>query len=101
MVHALFIKSLTGTPCRAAKRQRSKYSWWMHLGAAKIGTRQKIQCCWAQHTFAMTNSLFLAWYALIIHSVFIGPTPAPMQQKFTSCSARLLFMPIMLRCGAH
>ncbi len=55
---------LTNAPCRAAKRQRAKNSWWMHLGATEIGTRQKIQQCWAGHTLATTNSLFLAGYAL-------------------------------------
>jgi hypothetical protein len=80
MARAPFVNSLTGAPRRAAKRQRSKNFWWMHLGAAKIGTRQRIQCCWAQHTLAMTNSLFLAWYAITIRLVFVGPIPAPMQR---------------------
>ncbi len=34
---------------------------------------------WAQHTLATSNSLFLAWYALTICSVFVGPIPALMQ----------------------
>ncbi len=75
-----FLNSLTGAPRRAAKRQRSKNSRWMHLGVAGIGTRQRIQHCWAQHTLATTNSLFLAWYTITIRSVFIGPIPALMQQ---------------------
>ena len=45
---------LTDAPRRAAKRQRAKNSRWMHLGAAEIGTRQKIQRCWAGHTLATT-----------------------------------------------
>jgi hypothetical protein len=75
-----FLNSLTGTPCRVAKHQRSKNSRWMHLGVARIGTRQRIQRCWAQHTLAMTNSLFLAWYVITIWSVFVRPIPAPMQR---------------------
>ena len=34
-------------PC--CQTQASKNSRWMHLGAAKVGTRQKIQPCWAHH----------------------------------------------------
>ena len=52
----------------------------MHLGAAEIGTRQKIQRCWAGHTLATTNSLFLAGYALGLRAVFVGPLPAATQQ---------------------
>ena len=54
---------LTNAPRRAAKRRRAKNSRWMHLGAAEIGTRHKIQGCWAVHTVAATNSLLLAGYA--------------------------------------
>jgi hypothetical protein len=75
-----FLNSLAGAPRHAAKRQRSKTSRWMHLGADGIGTRQRIQRCWAQHTLASTNSLFLAWYAITIRSVFVWPIPAPMQR---------------------
>ena len=74
-----FTNTLTGAPRRASKRQRSKNSRWMHLGAAEIGSRQKIQRCWARHTLATTNSLFLAGYALTLCTVFFGPIPAPMQ----------------------
>jgi hypothetical protein len=80
MARSPFVNSLTGAPRHAAKRQRSKNSRWMHLGAAEIGTWQRIQRCWAQHTLATTNSLFLAWYAITIRSVFVGPIPAPMQR---------------------
>jgi hypothetical protein len=52
----------------------------MHLGAAKIGMRRKIQGCWAVHTVAATNSLLLAGYALGLRAVFNGPLPAAMQQ---------------------
>ena len=52
----------------------------MHLGAAEIGTRHKIQGCWAVHTVAATNSLLLAGYALGLRAVFNGPLPAAMQQ---------------------
>ena len=52
----------------------------MHLGAVEIGTRQKIQRCWAGHTLATTNSLFLAGYALGLCAVFVGPLPAATQQ---------------------
>ena len=71
---------LTNAPRRAAKRQRAKNSRWMHLGAAEIGTRQKIQRCWAGHTLATTNSLFLAGYALGLRAVLVGPLPAATQQ---------------------
>jgi hypothetical protein len=74
-----FLNSLTGAPCHATKHQHSKNSWWMHLGAAEVGTWQRIQRCWARHTLAMNNSLFLAWYAITIRSVFVGPIPARMQ----------------------
>ncbi len=74
-----FLNSLTGASCRMAKCQHSKNSWWVHLRAAKNGTWQRVQCCWAQHTLAKTNSLFLAWYAITIRSVFVGPIPVPMQ----------------------
>jgi hypothetical protein len=80
MARAPFVNSLTDAPRHAANRQHSKNSWWMHLRAAKIGTRQRIQRCWAQHTLATTNSLFLAWHAITIRSVFVGPIPVPMQQ---------------------
>jgi hypothetical protein len=80
MARAPFVNSLTGAPRRAVKSQRSKNSWWMHLGAAEIGTWQRIQRCWAQYTLATTNSLFLAWYAITIRSVFVGPIPAPIQR---------------------
>jgi hypothetical protein len=52
----------------------------MHLGAAEIGTRHKIQGCWAVHTVAATNSLLLAGYALGHRAVFNGPLPAAIQQ---------------------
>ena len=71
---------LTNDPCRAAKRRRAKNSKWMHLGAAEIGTRHKIQGCWAVHTVAATNSLLLAGYALGHRAVFNGPLPAAIQQ---------------------
>jgi hypothetical protein len=74
-----FTNALTGAPRRAAKRQRTKNSRWMHLGVAEIGSRQKIQRCWARHTLATTNSLFLAGDALTLVTVFFGPIPAPMQ----------------------
>ena len=60
MTRVPFTNTLTGAPRRASKRQRCKNSRWMHLGAAEIGSRQKIQRCWARHTLATTNSLFLA-----------------------------------------
>ena len=75
-----FCGRLTNAPHRAAKRQRAKNSRWMHLGAAEIGTRQKIQRCWAGHTLATTNSLFLAGYALGLRAVLVGPLPAATQQ---------------------
>ena len=52
----------------------------MHLGAAKTGTRRKIQGCWAVHTVAATNSLLLAGYALGLCAVLVGPLPATTQQ---------------------
>ena len=71
---------LTNAPRRADKRQRAKNSRWMHLGAAVIGTRQKIQRCWAGHTLATTNFLFLAGYALVgLRAVLVGPLPAATQ----------------------
>ena len=79
MTRVPFTNTLTGAPRRASKRQRTKNSRWMHLGATEIGSRQKIQRCWAQHTLATTNSLFLAGYALTLRTVFVGPIPAPMQ----------------------
>jgi hypothetical protein len=80
MVCASFVNSLTGAPHHAVKCQHSKNSWWMHFRAAKIGTRQRIQRCWAQHTVATTNFLFLIRYALTLRSVFVRPIPAPMQR---------------------
>jgi len=52
----------------------------MHLGAAETVSRKKIQRCWARHTLAVTNSIFLAGYALNLRAVFVGPIPAAMQQ---------------------
>jgi hypothetical protein len=52
----------------------------MHLGAAELGTRHKIQRCWAAHTVAATNSLLLAGYALSLHAVLVGPLPVEAQQ---------------------
>jgi hypothetical protein len=52
----------------------------MHLGAAEIGTRRKIQRCWAAHTVAATNSLLLAGYALSLCAVLVGPLSAATQQ---------------------
>jgi hypothetical protein len=93
-----FLNSLTDAPCHGAKRQRSKNSRWMHLGVAKIGTRQRIQRCWAQHTLATTNSLFLAWYGITIRSVFVGPIPAPMQRMIDLlfCQASLYAHHVMM-----
>ncbi len=71
---------LTNAPRRADKRRRAKNSRWMHLGAAKIGARHKIQGCWAVHTVAATNFLLLAGYALGLRAVFNGPLLAAMQQ---------------------
>jgi hypothetical protein len=51
----------------------------MHLGAAKISMRHKIQRCWAWHAVTTTNSLFLAGYTLDLHVVLIGPLPAATQ----------------------
>ena len=51
----------------------------MHLGAAEVSTRHKIQRCWARHAVATTNSLFLAGYALALHAVLVGPLPAGTQ----------------------
>jgi hypothetical protein len=51
----------------------------MHLGAAEISTRHKIQCCWDRHAVATTNSLFLAGYALALRAVLFGPLPAATQ----------------------
>jgi hypothetical protein len=79
MVRAPIVNSLSGAPRHVANCQRCKNSRWMHLGAAKIRNWQRIQRCWDQHTLAMTNSLFLAWYTLTIRSVFAGPIPALMQ----------------------
>jgi hypothetical protein len=79
MARAPFVNSLTGAPRHTAKHQGSKNSWWMHVGVAKIRTWQRIQRCWAQHTLATTNSLFLTWYTITIWSVFVGPIPTPMQ----------------------
>jgi hypothetical protein len=52
----------------------------MHLGADKIGTRRKIQRCWATHTVAATNSLLLAGCTLGLHAVLVGPLPTATQQ---------------------
>jgi hypothetical protein len=52
----------------------------MHLGVTKIGTRRKIQRCWAAHTVAATNSLLLAGYALSLRAVLVGTLPAATQQ---------------------
>ncbi len=52
----------------------------MHLGATEIGTRYKIQGCWAVHTVAATNSILLAGYALGLRAVFNGLLLAAMQQ---------------------
>jgi hypothetical protein len=41
--------------------------------------RHKIQCCWARHAVATTNSLFLAGYALALHAVLVRPLPAATQ----------------------
>ena len=71
---------LTNTPYRAAKCQRATNSRWMHLGAAKIGMRRKIQRCWAAHTVAATNSLLLAGYALSLCAVLVGLLLAATQQ---------------------
>jgi hypothetical protein len=51
----------------------------MHLGAAEIRTRHKIQRCWARHAVATKNSLFLAGYALALRAVLVGPLPAATQ----------------------
>ena len=71
---------LTDASHRAAKRQRARNSRRMHLGAAMLGRRRKIQRCWAVHTVAATNSLLLAGYALGLHAVLGGLLPAAMQQ---------------------
>jgi hypothetical protein len=80
MVRHAYRGRLTNAPRHAAKCQRATNSWWMHLGAAKIGTQCKIQRCWAAHTVAATNSLLLAGHALGLCAVLVGPLPAAMQQ---------------------
>ncbi len=42
--------------------------------------RQKIKRCWAGHTLATTNSLFLDGYALGLRAVLVGPLPVATQQ---------------------
>ncbi len=80
MAHHAYRIRLVGAPRRAAKCQRAINSWWMHLGAAEISTRHKIQRCWAWHAVATTNSLFLAGYALALRAVLVGPLPAETQR---------------------
>ena len=69
----------------------------MHLGAAKIGTRHKIQGCWAVRTVTATNSLLLAGYALGLRAVFNGPLPAAMQQMidYLLCQAVVFAQHVM------
>ena len=69
MARRAYRRRLNGAPRRAAKRQRSKNSRWMHLVAGAVGTRQLLQRCWARHTTAVTSSLFQTAYAQIIRLI--------------------------------
>ena len=40
MARQAFVDPITGRPRRAAKRERSKNSRWMHLGAQEVTTRK-------------------------------------------------------------
>ena len=80
MARQAFVNPITGRPRRAAKRERSKNSRWMHLGAQEVTTRKIVQGIVAIYSVSATNNMFLSGYALALRSTFIGPVPVAVQQ---------------------
>ena len=80
MARQAFVNPITGRPRRAAKRERSKNSRWMHLGSQEVTTRKIVQGIVAIYAVSGTNNMFLSGYALALRSTFIGPVPVAMQQ---------------------
>jgi hypothetical protein len=99
MVHNAYRSCLTGAPCQAAKCQQAINSQWMHLGAADISMRHKIQRCWARHAVATTNSLFHAGYACALHAVLVGQLPAATQGLIDYLLHQATLFAKQTRCG--
>jgi hypothetical protein len=91
MARQAFVNPITGLPRRAPKRERSKNSRWMHLGAQEVTTRKIIQGMVARYSVSATNNMFLSGYAIALRSTFIGPVPAAMQQAIDYLLARANF----------
>ena len=88
MARLPYVNPITGRPCWANKRSRSKNSRWMHLGAQEVGTRKVVQSIVARYSASATNSMFLSGYALTLRSTFIGQVPVAMQQAIDYLLAR-------------
>ena len=59
---------------RAAKLKQAKNSPWMHLGAAKVGMRQKIQHCWAHRAVSNpknNNTKNYTSYSVLLYSIVL------------------------------
>ena len=91
MARQAFVNPTTGRPRRAVKRERSKNSRWMHLGAQEVTTRKIVQGIVARYSVSATNNMFVSGYAIALRSTFIGPVPVAMQQTIDYLLARANF----------